>query len=145
MKKIYLAAPYTSPDPIVRNSRVELASIIAARLMDEDYVVFSPITHGHSVANHLYYRNAHSHDFWMRQCLPMVKFCDWLIVLPIHGWRESRGIAEEMAFAKVNRIPTFLWQTADPQFELLDDEEIEICQYSIFRSTNLIDNEKEFA
>ena len=145
MQKIYLASPYSSPDEATRNDRVELASIIAARLMEEGYVVFSPITHGHRVADHLHHSNAHSHEFWMKQCLPMLEACDWLIVLPIEGWRESRGIAEEMAFAKTNRIPTFIWQTADPQFELLDDEETEICQYSIFRSTNLIDNEKESA
>ena len=136
---------YTHPDEVTRNTRVELASIIAAKLMCEGHVVFSPITHGHQVADHLPPAKLHSHEFWMAQCLPMLEDCDWMMVVPLHGWRESRGVAEEMAFAKVNRIPTFLWQTADPRFELLDDEEIEICQYSIFRPTNLIDNEKEFA
>ena len=132
MKKVYLAAPYTSPDPTVRNSRVELASMIAARLMGQGYVVFSPITHGHSVADYLHHRNAHSHEFWMAQCLPMLEASDCMMILPIHGWRESRGIAEEMAFAKVNRIPTFLWQTADPRFELLDDEEIKNPNYRVY-------------
>lgn len=129
MKKIYLAAPYTSPDPIVRNSRVELASIIAARLMEEGHVVFSPITHGHSVVDHLHHRNAHSHEFWMGQCLPMLKASELLVVLPMEGWRESRGIAEELAFARSNDIPICFWQSADPVFELLDGEELPICNY----------------
>ena len=129
MKKIYLASPYTSPDPIVRNSRVELASIIAARLMEQGYVVFSPITHGHRVADHLHHRNAHSHEFWMAQCLPMLEASDCMMILPIDGWRESRGIAEELAFARSNDIPIFFWQSADPVFEILDDEELSICNY----------------
>ena len=53
MAKIYLACPYTHPDEVTRNTRVELASIIAAKLMCEGHVVFSPITHGHYVADHL--------------------------------------------------------------------------------------------
>lgn len=129
MKKIYLAAPYTSPDPIVRNSRVELASMIAARLMEQGYGVFSPITHGHRVADHLHHDNLHSHEFWMRQCLPMLKASELLVVLPMEGWRESRGIAEELAFARSNDIPIFIWQSADPVFEILDDEELSICNY----------------
>ena len=129
MKKIYLASPYTSPDPIVRNSRVELASIIAARLMEQGYVVFSPITHSHRVADHLHHRNARSHEFWMAQCLPMLEASDCMMILPIDGWRESRGIAEELAFARSNDIPIFFWQSADPVFEILDDEELSICNY----------------
>ena len=136
MKKIYLASPYSSPDPIVRNSRVELASIIAARLMEQGYVVFSPITHGHSVADHLHHRNAHSHEFWMKQCLPMLEASDCMMILPIDGWRESRGLAEERDFAHAKRIPFLIWQTGlSPDFELLDDEEIEICNLSAFRDT----------
>ena len=129
MKKLYLASPYTSPDPIVRNSRVELASIIAARLMEQGYVVFSPITHSHRVADHLHHRNARSHEFWMAQCLPMLEASDCMMILPIDGWRESRGIAEELAFARSNDIPIFFWQSADPVFEILDDEELSICNY----------------
>ena len=108
MQKIYLASPYSSPDEVTRNDRVELASSIAARLMEEGYVVFSPITHGHSVADHLHHRNAHSHEFWMGQCLPMLEASDCMMILPIDGWRESRGIAEELAFARSNDIPIFI-------------------------------------
>ena len=136
MKKIYLAAPYTSPGPIVRSTRAELASIIAARLMEQGYVVFSPITHGHSVADHLHYTNAHSHEFWMRQCLPMLEASDCMMILPIDGWRESRGLAEERDFAHAKRIPVLIWQDSlSPEFELLDDEEIGYCNLSIFRDT----------
>ena len=129
MQKIYLASPYSSPDEVTRNDRVELASSIAARLMEEGYVVFSPITHGHSVADHLHHRNVHSHEFWMGQCLPMLEASDCMMILPIDGWRESRGIAEELAFARSNDIPIFIWQSADPVFEILDDEELSICNY----------------
>ena len=65
MAKIYLACPYTHPDEVTRNTRVEFASIIAAKLMCEGHVVFSPITHGHHIADHLPPAKLHSHEFWM--------------------------------------------------------------------------------
>lgn len=133
MQKIYLAAPYTHPDAVVRNTRAELASIVAARLMEAGYVVFSPITHGHSVADHLPPQKASSHEFWMGQCLPMLASCDWMLVLPIDGWRESRGLAEERQFATLFSIPTFIWQNDSPEFELLDEEEIITCNLSTFK------------
>ena len=134
-KKLYLASPYTSPYPEVRNARVKLASAIAARLMERGYVVFSPITHGHSIAEHLPAESAHSHAFWMAQCLPMLADCDLLVVLPVDGWRESRGVAEELAFARLHDIPIFIWQSHDSMFELLDDEELVTCNYKVI--TNL--------
>lgn len=131
MAKIYLACPYTHPDEVARNTRVEFASIIAAKLMCEGHVVFSPITHGHHIADHLPPAKLHSHEFWMTQCLPMLEDCDWMMVVPLHGWRESRGVAEELGFA-LERMPVHVWQNAHPDFELLDDEELETLNYHVY-------------
>ena len=49
-KLIYLAAPYTDPDPEVSALRAAQAAYAAAMLMSRyGFVVFSPITHGHAV------------------------------------------------------------------------------------------------
>ena len=124
---IYLACPYTNPDPAVQAERVELASIVAARIMLNGFAVYSPITHGHAIAQHLPLSEDTGHAFWMDQCLPLVAKADALVVLPMAGWRKSRGVAEELAFAAaydirigmVQRI-AFPWQ--DQLDKVLDVE-----------------------
>jgi hypothetical protein len=54
----------------------------------------------------------------------MLEDCDWMMVVPLHGWRESRGVVEELGFA-LERMPVYIWQNARPDFEPLDDEELE--------------------
>lgn len=136
MQKIYLAAPYSSPHADIRESRVAEASRVAARLMEQGYVVFSPITHGNAVADHLPKACLLSHEFWMRQCLSMLEVCDWLIILPLEGWRESRGLEVERRHAEAKHIPAFFWQEVHPAVDMLDDEEIEYCNHSIFKGVS---------
>lgn len=96
---IYLACPYTSPDEAVRNERQALATKMAAYLMQQGNVVFSPITHGHAVAAHLPAELTNDGEFWMAQCLPVLERCSVLVILPLPGWEKSIGIAKEVRFA----------------------------------------------
>lgn len=96
---IYLACPYTSPDEAVRNERQALATKVAAYLMQQGNVVFSPITHGHAVAAHLPAELTNDGEFWMVQCLPVLERCSVLVILPLPGWEKSKGIAQEVRFA----------------------------------------------
>lgn len=102
---VYLACPYTSPDPDVQLQRMELASIVAARIMQNGFAVYSPITHGHHIAQHLPIGLEAGHAFWMAQCLPIVAKADALIVLPMAGWRQSSGLRDEMALARRLSLP----------------------------------------
>jgi hypothetical protein len=102
---IYLACPYTSLDREVRQTRVEVASVVAAGLAVMGKAVYSPITHGHSMAQHLPTSLLADHNFWMGQCLPILAAADELWILPLQGWETSRGVAEEWAFATAHGIP----------------------------------------
>lgn len=104
-KLIYLAAPYTDPDASVSALRAEQASYAAAMLMSRyGFAVFSPITHGHAVVDHLPLEKAISHDFWMEQCVPVLSRCDELHILRLPGWDRSRGVKYEWDFAiRTNR------------------------------------------
>lgn len=119
MAKIYLAAPYSDPAPAVRKARVDATTRIAAFLMSKGHVVFSPITHGHAVAPQLdFAKIKHDHDFWMKQCLPMLGCCDLLVIVPLPGWEKSRGIADERRYASDCNMPELFWSTyprPDPQ------------------------------
>ena len=118
MIKIYLASPYYHHDPRVRSDRVELASMTAARLMEQGFVVYSPITHGHNLADHLLPANAHSHDFWMRQSIAMLQACDRLCVLPTPGWQESKGLREELQCAEFSAMPVYVVKQSSSDFSV---------------------------
>jgi hypothetical protein len=47
---IYLASPYSHPDPAVREARFREACRAAAKLMRLGQPAFSPIVHGHPIA-----------------------------------------------------------------------------------------------
>lgn len=95
---LYVASPYTHADPDVRQRRFALACVATARMMAAGDVVYSPVAHGHVIEDVGGARL--SHGDWMRQCLPILARCDGLRVLMIDGWRESSGVAQEIAYAK---------------------------------------------
>jgi hypothetical protein len=70
--------------------------------MEKGYVVFSPIAHSHGISR--FVKN-HDHDFWMDQDLPFLNHADKMIVLTLPGWEESRGIKQEIEWAKAKNIP----------------------------------------
>lgn len=96
---VYLACPYTSPSPEESERRMEAASVQAAELMREGYAVFSPITHGHKIADYLPDALVMDHDFWMRQCIPFLSMCDIVAVLCLPGWNTSMGVQREIFHA----------------------------------------------
>ena len=106
---IYLAAPYSHPEPEVRAARVKEATRVAAFLMTKGNTVFSPITHGHAVAEFFPAGLALDHEFWMRQCRPMLELADALLILPLEGWHRSRGVMAERAWAEELQLPEFFW------------------------------------
>ena len=50
MRKIYLAGPYSHPDPTVRAIRFHKLNDKAAELLRAGNLVFSPISHSHPIA-----------------------------------------------------------------------------------------------
>lgn len=99
MTTIYLCAPYSHWNPIVRWLRVRAVNRKAAELMDMGFTVFSPISHSHPISR---YTQAHccDPDFWVRQDLVFMPVCDEVWVLRLRGWRNSRGIRVEIEEAE---------------------------------------------
>ncbi len=99
MKKIYLAAPYSHKDPAVRSARVFLVDKKAAELMMAGNLVFSPLSHSHPISKHCDVDPC-DNDFWLRQDLWILAFCDEMQILCLDGWQESKGIKTEIDFAE---------------------------------------------
>lgn len=104
---IYLACPYSHPEPAIRENRYFEANAAAARLMAQGHVVFSPISHSHAVADHLPDDLRCSWDFWKTQDLPILERCSKVIVLKLEGWTESVGVQAEISHALRKSIPVF--------------------------------------
>lgn len=96
---IYLACPYTDPSPTVRRARFETATRVAARLVSEGNIVFSPITMTHPIDVQLAGRyDTLGSEFWVRFDEAFMDFCSELAILRVPGWDKSPGVARERRF-----------------------------------------------
>lgn len=109
---IYLASPYSHPDPAVRDQRYLAACRAAVRLLLAAQSVFSPIVHGHPLVqlglsgDWLF---SARHDQWH------LSRCDEVLVLALTGWDESVGVQHEIAFAqKLGKIVRYYPESSLP-------------------------------
>ena len=98
MKKIYLASPYSHPDPKVREERARLACVAAAEIMRSGHLVLSPIAHSHPIA--LAGNLPLDFEYWREFDESLIDWCDQVWVLMIDGWMDSKGIKAEVEYAE---------------------------------------------
>lgn len=92
----YLAIPYSHPDPAVMEERFEIANRVAADLMRQGRIIFSPISHSHPIAQ---YGLPVTWDYWLQYDREIISYCSKLVVIMLPGWRRSRGVNAEIALA----------------------------------------------
>lgn len=99
---VYLASPYSHYDPLVREARFRAAAACCAAMLARGVHVLSPVVYGHPVA----LAGGHDTDWqtWRDLDLDILWRCDTLAVLTLPGWRESVGVAAEIAEAKRCRM-----------------------------------------
>lgn len=102
---IYLAAPYTHDNPLIQAQRAAIITRVAAAIAATDRPVFSPITHGVAMVEHLPIELVRDHAFWMRQCMALLIKADSLMVLEMPGWTRSQGVQAEIAKAIAMGMP----------------------------------------
>ena len=100
---VYLAAPYSHPDVMVRANRFRLINRFASALIRSGVKVFSPISHSVPICEAGDLRT--DWGFWREYDLAMLRRCEWMIVLKLDGWRESEGLEAEVTFADLLGIP----------------------------------------
>jgi nucleoside 2-deoxyribosyltransferase len=93
---IYLACPYSHPDPAVRQERFRHACRAAAEMIRAGKVVFSPVTHSHPLVEH---GLPTDWAFWERFDRFYLERCDE-VVLTLDGWEVSVGVRSEVAIAQ---------------------------------------------
>ncbi|MEM1368551.1 MAG: DUF1937 family protein [Cyanobacteria bacterium P01_H01_bin.15] len=100
---IYLAAPYTHDDPRVVAERMRIIDSYAASMIGAGYRVFSPLSYGHNLARR--YSLATNYEYWASFNDEILRACQYLLVLRLPGWQDSKGLAREIAIAKEREIP----------------------------------------
>ena len=107
MSYIYLASPYSHPDPAIREQRYQAVTKKAAEYLCAGKAVFAPITHSHPMVPYMDEKLCMDFDFWMRADIPLLKGAKELHVLMLDGWQRSRGVTKEIEIADACRIPVF--------------------------------------
>lgn len=103
---IYLAGPYTHPDPAIREARFLGATKAAAKLIERGLIVFSPLTMTHPLDKELASDGATlGSDYWVAFDEAFMEFCSEIIVLRADGWEASSGVRREIEFFKSRNRP----------------------------------------
>jgi nucleoside 2-deoxyribosyltransferase len=94
---IYLASPYSHPDPAVREERFHAACHAVAALLLAGEPAISPIAHSHPLVE---LGLPADWTFWQRYDRDLLARCDAVVVLTLDGWETSVGVREEIRIAQ---------------------------------------------
>jgi hypothetical protein len=100
---IYVASPYSHPDPKIQEHRFHMAEEYVIAAIKQRIVAFSPIYYCHPLA--LKYTLPGDAVFWKSFNNAMMRKAEAVHVLQLVGWRESRGVQYEMMMADELGIP----------------------------------------
>jgi len=93
---IYLACPYSHENKEVSLARFRAVSKVAGQLIQAGNILYSPISHTHPIAIEASMRTGYA--AWEEVDKFYLERCDMLIVLMLHGWQFSGGVAKEIEF-----------------------------------------------
>lgn len=101
MSIIYLASPYTHSDPVVCDARFETVTEIAAKLVLQGKIVFSPITMTHPYDRILAEPgNTLGSAYWVDFDIAFMDVCSEMYVVKSPGWDQSSGVKREIDYFK---------------------------------------------
>lgn len=105
---IYLAGPYSHPDPEVRHFRFIELNKAAGQLMSQGLMVLSPISHSHPIVQCGTLPSDWGYwETFSRSCMSV---CHKMVILCMNGWQDSTGVTAEMAIAKEMGMPVDLME-----------------------------------
>lgn len=119
---IYLASPYSHPDPQVRASRYSSVLPVLAALAHKRISVYSPIVHWYNVEIHCG-MDLTAHDLWKWSDCDMMNLCTDGLFLKIDGWKTSRGMEHEEQFLR-NLAKPVAWVYPEEIYSFLEDRKV---------------------
>lgn len=94
----YVASPYTHENRAILEARHAVTMAYTAYMLHNKKLVFSPIVHCHPTAD--FAKISNKFGFWKKYNFTMLKQASKLIVLELPGWKDSKGVGEEIAYAE---------------------------------------------
>lgn len=116
----YLGAPYTDPDPNIRQFRMRAVTQLVDDLFEQTRLVYSPLTHNLSIDPIGIFRD---YKTWLSFDHNMLSRCNSLIIFKLPGWKESRELSVEIDLAKSLNL---IIEEIEPTEEFL--AEIQNCE-----------------
>lgn len=109
----YLACPYSAGKADNRLARFNAVTTVAARLVEQKRIIFSPITMTHPIDLVMAADGETlGSDFWVAFDEAFMAVCSDFMILRLPGWDSSSGVRRETEFfAKRGLNPKYL----DPQ------------------------------
>lgn len=102
---IYLACPYTHPNPHIRQWRVDTCAMASAALRLRHWFVYAPIVECHAT-EHFMPGDCGAFEFWQEYNMRMLRaVADELWVLELPGWDQSKGVIAEIDAAVKADMP----------------------------------------
>jgi hypothetical protein len=115
----YLASPYTHTDKVVVQERFEETEQCLAWLLGMKVWAYSPIVHCHALATKRSLPT--DYKFWLDYNHAMILGSNGILVLCMEGWRESKGVQEEIKFARSNHLFIRHISPVNGTFSFLED------------------------
>jgi hypothetical protein len=91
---IYLAGPYSHEKDLIRELRYKILTKIAAVMVKEGEVVFSPITNGVALGQEV--EMPYDFQFWENYCIHILIRCNEIHIVRLKGWKQSTGVKAEL-------------------------------------------------
>lgn len=102
-KLIYLAAPYSDPDPRIVLARMYAFDAVVADLLREGASFpISPLMNHSILGRHTIPGNW---EFWQHYSRRLLARCDELMIIELPGWDQSVGVQGELELAKSLSLP----------------------------------------
>jgi|SRR5579884_288218 len=119
---IYLAAPYTDPNPAVRRERFIKVTEASAYLISQNLKVVSPLTATHPI-DLVMIKNGIilDSDYWVDNDLMYMEMCTEMIILQLEGWEKSSGIKREVKFFQDHNLPISYMSYSDIKWNNRDE------------------------
>lgn len=119
-KSYYLASPYTAPTKETQLQRAKTVYTITGLLLQQGLLVFSPIVYCHPFT--VDFTLPPDYLFWLDFNRGHIEASPGIIVAQLNGWRQSKGVAQEIDLAKEIGRPIYYY---DPYTMTFSEEPID--------------------
>lgn len=110
-KLYYLASPFSHANPFVQTVRYEIINYIAARLMEEGYMLMEPI--GSCYDKSTKYKMPGGYEYWKHRDRTLIDHSEGVIVAMMKGWSYSVGVSDEIDRAIKHGLPVYLLDVSE--------------------------------